>query len=554
MPFTLQEFRDMLSRLNIAQRVGAGFVILILAMVAVGGVGIFGMHRQYTEVRDLLASDLALYQSVRQGQLRMSQMHRDEKDVFLSLGNEQDVMDNQTRWQASFDAVTATLAGLREMVSAEDRAAMESADKALRSYGEGLGDAVADMMGAVYPSSREVNQAFEPFKQNAQQMHGALDEIARKAEARVAGIEAELAGIRIRLTALCAVLVGLAAVLGGVGGWIVIRGVRVPLDRMRSTIQQIEQSGHIGTRMPVLTAGDEIGQTSQAMNRLLTGMCDVIGEAAGNSQQLVDASRSLHQAAERVSEASGQQTGAAHATAAAIDELTNCIAEMADRAHSVEEVAGHAAGTASRNMQSALDTAAQIRDVAQSIQHSAELIDSLHQRSDEIGGIVRVIKEIADQTNLLALNAAIEAARAGEQGRGFSVVADEVRKLAERVTEATIDIQSKIDIVQRDTGTAAADMHAANLLMEEGMNNTEKVAAQLQEIERLSRDSARDTAEIALAIQEQRLASQEIVAHVGQIAAASAENSAAADQTHQLSRRLGDIAQALDGTIHRFKL
>ncbi len=37
----------------------------------------------------------------------------------------------------------------------------------------------------------------------------------------------------------------------------------------------------------------------------------------------------------------------------------------------------------------------------------------------KIGGIVRLIGEIASQTNLLALNATIEAARAGDAGKGL---------------------------------------------------------------------------------------------------------------------------------------
>lgn len=56
------------------------------------------------------------------------------------------------------------------------------------------------------------------------------------------------------------------------------------------------------------------------------------------------------------------------------------------------------------------DTLAHMRSIADSVRETAQKVQELGSRSDQIGKIVGVIDDIADQTNLLALNAAIEAA------------------------------------------------------------------------------------------------------------------------------------------------
>ena len=96
--------------------------------------------------------------------------------------------------------------------------------------------------------------------------------------------------------------------------------------------------------------------------------------------------------------------------------------------------------------------------------------------AQNIGNVVKLIRDIAGQTNLLALNATIEAARAGEAGRGFAVVASEVKSLAAQTEKATEDISSQILKVQNATAKAVESIAQITGRMHEINNYTTAVA------------------------------------------------------------------------------
>lgn len=97
-------------------------------------------------------------------------------------------------------------------------------------------------------------------------------------------------------------------------------------------------------------------------------------------------------------------------------------------------------------------------------------LDDLEQQNIAVQRIVKTIRQFASQTNLLALNAAIEAVHAGEHGRGFHVVATEVRKLAEKVQQATQEIQATIEGISQHVERVS-----------EGMQTSQKVIADSQQ-------------------------------------------------------------------------
>ena len=106
-------------------------------------------------------------------------------------------------------------------------------------------------------------------------------------------------------------------------------------------------------------------------------------------------------------------------TSASIDQMVTSIQRVADTAKLLVDISHRSREEVQTGMVTMDKATEGLNRTSHAIQSSAEIIDVLGRRADDIGKIIEVIDDLAEQTNLLALNAAIEAARAGEHGLGF---------------------------------------------------------------------------------------------------------------------------------------
>ncbi len=145
-----------------------------------------------------------------------------------------------------------------------------------------------------------------------------------------------------------------------------------------------------------------------------------------------------------------------------------------------------------------------------------QTMNTLVEKTTDIGKVMGVINDVADQTNLLALNAAIEAARAGDAGRGFAVVADEVRKLAEKTILATKEVEGAVASIQAETNRnmeavstaveytveSAQKATHAGVFMQDIVQDMEHTATQLNDIVTLAQMQAQTSHRVNGALQE----------------------------------------------------
>jgi methyl-accepting chemotaxis protein len=326
------------------------------------------------------------------------------------------------------------------------------------------------------------------------------------------------------------------------------------LDRLRSSMEDLSEGEGDLTKRLAADARDEIGRTSAAFNRFIEKMQDIIREVSSNVTQVSEAAEKQAETAEKVALSSHRQSEAAASTAAAVEQITVSIGQVADHARETAGVSRQSEDLSEKGERIVLDAAAKMEGIAESVTQSSQLIASLGQRSVEISGIVKVIREIADQTNLLALNAAIEAARAGEQGRGFAVVADEVRKLAERTGKATVEIGGMIEAIQSETRGAVGGMEASSALVRDGVQLASQAERALAQINEGARQVVERINGIAAATREQSVVSSEIAGNVEKIAQMAEENCAAVGETARDAKHLQQLSVNLRDLVRKFKI
>jgi methyl-accepting chemotaxis protein len=280
----------------------------------------------------------------------------------------------------------------------------------------------------------------------------------------------------------------------------------------------------------------------------------MINEIVRGAEQLSSASEQLLHASEDVAARSRQQSESASAMAAAVEEMTVSIDQVAENAREAHTISVHAGDLSSKGAKVIQNAATEMHNISEAVQSSSAIIEDLGRQSDQITSIVNTIKEIADQTNLLALNAAIEAARAGEQGRGFAVVADEVRKLAERTTLSTAEIAGMVGKIQNGTRNAVSSMETGVVQAGKGVDLASQAGTSITEIRNGSVRVMEVVNSISDSIREQGTVSSEIAKNIERIAQMSEESASAIQHTTDAARHLQQLSSGLHNSVSRFKL
>ncbi len=342
------------------------------------------------------------------------------------------------------------------------------------------------------------------------------------------------------------------AVAFGLFLWALQRAIIGPARQLSADLERLA-GGDFHAPVACSTR-DELGDIARSAERIRHDLGALVSQLTESAHSLFDASRTVSGESERVAEASSAQTVAASSTAAAVDDVTAGIRQVAVNAGNAAQQADASLAQSARAQDHLGELRGAVVRAAGVMNEVSGAAEAFIDNAKEITQMTREVREIADQTNLLALNAAIEAARAGETGRGFAVVADEVRKLSERTAGATQEIAEMIRDIQHGSEESRSNMQEAVSRVKSGLTLAEQGGEAIRHI----RDSANGVVgvvrEISQALAEQGNASEEITRNVEHIAQGAANNAEASGKASSAIGELNELTERLRGMVSRFQV
>ncbi|SFK18311.1 methyl-accepting chemotaxis protein [Methylophaga sulfidovorans] len=355
----------------------------------------------------------------------------------------------------------------------------------------------------------------------------------------------------ISLTTLLGILF---AVIGVLVVWFVAKSSVKPLHDMTGIVGKLAGGEGDLTQRISVTRQDETSKLANLLNTFIQKLQTLIKNMLPIGNRISDLSAQGKQISQQTSEQMNEQSSL-------LDQMVSAVTEMSA---SAQQIAGNAERTATlvsdahQSTEAGADLVSQnaqsISDVKNSVQLSEVALEQLVKNSGAIAEILVEIQGIAEQTNLLALNAAIEAARAGEKGRGFAVVADEVRALANRSQSATVEIQSRLSLLNQGNKEASEAMKKSGEQVEHSVELAHSAASALMKIKTAIDEVSEMTLQIASATEEQSNVCENVSENLTRISDLVQQTAEGAKQLSQVGSDLDATANELQTGLSSFKV
>jgi len=301
-------------------------------------------------------------------------------------------------------------------------------------------------------------------------------------------------------------------------------------------------------------AEDITGAISDSINQLSESIRIVLENVRVVAEKVVDTSNQVKLQSNAVIQSAREEQEEIEKTLAELEKAVETMQLISELAQKTNEASLKAINTTKNAELSVSQTVGSISKIRNTINDAEKKIKRLGERSQEIGGIVKLLNRFSSRTHLLAMNASMQANSSDAVGKGLLGVVEEVQRLAESSSEAAAEIEQLVNNIQQETADTVNAMNAVISNVVEGTQLASQAGKRMQQTRATTESLVESIQRIAqYAIAQTAVAEQLRFRAVSIDASAHSTYEKMTQQAH-LSEDLVWSAKELQAAIGVFKL
>ncbi|AZQ84034.1 methyl-accepting chemotaxis protein [Colwellia sp. Arc7-635] len=540
----------MFENLSLGKRLGASYFVLIIILLIMTGFAVGEMRTLSNFTQLLYKHPFTVSVSIAKIEGNVTRMHRSMKDVVLANTIEQ--IDEATEEVLKIESATLTLFSVLEERYLGDKSEIQDIKNQFINWTPIRNEVTLLMREGKHTAAAKITKEKEAiYIKNLNEQLFSLEQFAAN-KANEFTNKSISQGESAVFNLIILVLIGISIAV---------------LMTWKTSVSILKPIGGEPKDIEKLTHKIAEGDLSMNFNHsqhatgIYSAMQLMVEKLKIMMQQISDSATSQTTAAEELALISTQtknnvleQDLATEQVAAAINQMQATAEDVAKNTNVAASATEAARSLVDQGEEKAEQSFSGAQGLSKDLDSASILISELAQSTQDITGILAVIKGISDQTNLLALNAAIEAARAGQFGRGFSVVAGEVRNLAFNTQKSTAEIEEKIIKAQAQAKASVEAMMVGRERANNIVTQTVDVQQALAEIKAAVHQIMDMNSQIACATEEQNAVATDVSQQVIEIKKLSNQTGIGAENINIATEELAQFAAQLSHLVTRFKI
>lgn len=319
-------------------------------------------------------------------------------------------------------------------------------------------------------------------------------------------------------------------------------------------LQAVAKLSQKDLTVKVPVSEDVTGLIADALNLLASETSKVLNRVVQLAGDVAQVSQTVKTQSDNVIQVAKEEKLEVEQSNIELNNASEAMLGVAQLAVSCNEAAERAIQNTDKAQETVLDTVQGITAIRDTIRETEKRIKRLGERSQEIGGVVNLINNIAERTHILALNASMHAASAGEAGRGFAVVANEVQRLAENSREATSKIAALVNNIQVETADTVITMNEAIGQVVKGTELAQQAGNEMRATRETTADLVQLVQQIAADSNAQVLTTQKLQERAMQITKSTEETFDQLQEQGLQTEQLVDLSNDLVESVSVFTL